>query len=122
MVLSILHSTFYSRLFPVGFCYSQNFVEFTVQNLNNTYLGQNSQFWLRQMYFLFFNSISNTISDQKKENIWNAFFFPIKHLVFHCVEMEAYTSSFLTRFTRKNAKVFKLQRFVKDIKAFTFAT
>lgn len=53
-------STFYSTLFPLGFCYSQNFVEFSAQNLNNTYLGQNSQFWLREMSFFFFLTAKET--------------------------------------------------------------
>lgn len=77
------HSTFYSTLFPVGFCYSQNFVEFSAQNLNNTYLGQNSQFWLREMsFFFFFTPITNGISEPKKEKKLEGFFFPIKNLTF----------------------------------------
>lgn len=76
------YSTFYSRLFPVGFCYSQNFVDFSAQNLNNTYWGQNRQFWLREMSFFFFfslNSITDDISDQKKAKNWMFLFFPLKN-------------------------------------------
>lgn len=38
------------------------------------------------------------------------------------IEMRAYISSFLTSFTSQNAKEFKLERFVKGLEAFAFAT
>lgn len=62
---------FWSRLFPVGYCYSWNFVEFSAQNLNNKYLGKNSWFWLREMSF----SMINDISDKKKEKKTTLLFF-----------------------------------------------
>lgn len=72
------HSTFYSTLFPVGFCYSQNFVEFSAQNLNNTYLGQNSQFWLREISFFFFYPYNKWYFRAKERKKIGRLFFPHK--------------------------------------------
>jgi len=69
--------TFWGRIFPRGFCYSQNIVEFSAQNLSNIHFGKNSQSWQKEMSF----SMKNDISDKKIYIYIFTLIFFIKHRI-----------------------------------------